>query len=337
VAELPWFPVYRDDWIGSPTVAAMLPEQEGALWRLLLTSWGDGSAEPSLPIDDQQLATLSKLGPRWKKLGGLVRAQFEERAGRLYNAKLSAVWGEQTAKHTKASDKARTAALAKAEKRRLEDAQRNTQGTTPRSASSPAPSRTSSTPSGAAPSTQNLESTALGSTPHGVESQEQVPAPGGALAPAGAAPRATGATNGNGKRPGPSRVTDVVAQLADAGVEAFGEPERELFPLTMPQIEERRKLLEDAYWAQLRERADTWLAKHPEQATELERQERAHLGFPQTGTLKPWQERSLREALLEAYRILPRTHPIPSCRTWVAEREADGELAARPAPEDDGP
>jgi uncharacterized protein YdaU (DUF1376 family) len=344
VAELPWFPVYRDEWIGSPTVAAMLPEQEGALWRLLLTSWGDGSVEPSLPADDQQLATLSKLGPRWKKLGGLVRAQFEEREGRLYNRKLSAVWVEQTAKHAKASDKARVAALAKAEKQRREaaekEAQRNAQGTPartpPGSASSSAPSRTPSSTSGSARSTQNLEGTAPDSTPDGVESQEHVPAPDGALAPAGAAPRATGATaNGNGHGTLPRAA--VIAKLEEMGLPGttwVEQPARQA--LSVPELAERRRLLEDTYFAQLRQRAEAWFARHPAETAAMERAVREARGFPVDGELAGLKAGVVREDLLEAWRELPRRNPIPSCGAWVAEREAAGALSTS-APEDQTP
>lgn len=97
--NLYWFPAYVDKWLSSPAIGMMLPEQEGAYWRLLLNCWGDGSAEPSLPVDDAKLAQMSRLGRRWVKLGGLVREQFDERDGRLYNAKLSEVWHEQQLKH----------------------------------------------------------------------------------------------------------------------------------------------------------------------------------------------------------------------------------------------
>lgn len=115
MAELHWFPAYVDKWLSSAAVAMMLPEQEGAYWHLLTVMWGKGKVEPSLPDDDAALAQMSRLGKRWKKLGPLVRAQFQSRDGRLYNAKLSEVWLEQTRKHDSAA--ARGAAGGNARKK----------------------------------------------------------------------------------------------------------------------------------------------------------------------------------------------------------------------------
>lgn len=113
LSDLKWFPVYIADWLSSSAVSSMLPEQEGAFFRLLLIAWGNGDKEPSLPIDDESLARTSRLGRRWAKLGAVVRSQFIERDGRLYNVKLSAVWEEQQAKHAAAVKKARHAANAR--------------------------------------------------------------------------------------------------------------------------------------------------------------------------------------------------------------------------------
>lgn len=92
MAELHYFSFYAPDWLSSPSILAMLPEQEGAFIRLLATAWGNGDAEPSLPDDNRALASMSRLGAKWKKLGPAIRAQFTERDGKLYNAKLSEVW-----------------------------------------------------------------------------------------------------------------------------------------------------------------------------------------------------------------------------------------------------
>lgn len=117
MAELHWFPVFVADWLTSDEITLMLPEQEGAFFRLLLRAWGKGVAEPSIPSDDASLATLSRLGKRWGKLGPLIRAQFEERDGRLYNAKLSEVWNEQQTKHGQAVVRGQNSAKARADKR----------------------------------------------------------------------------------------------------------------------------------------------------------------------------------------------------------------------------
>jgi uncharacterized protein YdaU (DUF1376 family) len=121
VAELYWFPAFVADWLGSSAISMMLPEQEGAYWRLLNLAWGNGAVEPSLPDDDDALAQMSRLGKRWAKLGPLVRAQFKSRGGRLYNAKLSGVWHDQQEKHEKAVVRASAGGKAKAAKRRTKN------------------------------------------------------------------------------------------------------------------------------------------------------------------------------------------------------------------------
>lgn len=118
MAELHYFSFFVPDWLSSPAIAAMLPEQEGAYVRLLIISWGNGSVEPSLPVDDATLAKLSRLGGRWKKLGPLVRAQFQERDGRLYNAKLTEVWNQCQENHRVAVARASKGGKAKAENAR---------------------------------------------------------------------------------------------------------------------------------------------------------------------------------------------------------------------------
>jgi uncharacterized protein YdaU (DUF1376 family) len=117
-AELPWFPVFVADWLGSTAISMMLPEQEGAYWRLLNLSWANGNDEPSLPSDDAALGQMSRLGSRWRKLGPLVRAQFVERDGKLYNERLSAVWRDQQEKHAMIVAKASAGGRAKAALRR---------------------------------------------------------------------------------------------------------------------------------------------------------------------------------------------------------------------------
>lgn len=105
MAELHWFPFYAKDWRTSNAVRAMTPEQRGAYVELLVAAWSDGEDEPSLTADDTALAGLSGLGARWKKAGTIVRAQFVERGGRLYNGKLSEVWADQQKKHQQAVER----------------------------------------------------------------------------------------------------------------------------------------------------------------------------------------------------------------------------------------
>ncbi len=113
-AELHWFPFFVKDWLSSPARMAMLPEQRGAYFDLLAIAWGNGEQEPFLPNDDATLSALSGLGRRWRKLGPLVRAQFTDRDGCLYNAKLSSVWFKQHDKHERAVQRAAAGGRAKA-------------------------------------------------------------------------------------------------------------------------------------------------------------------------------------------------------------------------------
>lgn len=114
MADLHWFPMYSEKWLGSAAINQMLPEQEGAYCRLLNVMWlAAGDGEPHLPTDDDALAQMSRLGKRWKKLGPLIRAQFNERDGLLYNTRLSEVWREQQLRHAKAVERGRRGGKAK--------------------------------------------------------------------------------------------------------------------------------------------------------------------------------------------------------------------------------
>lgn len=128
MAELHWFPFYAKDWLSSPARMAMLPEQRGAYMDLLAVAWGNGDVDPSLPADDSLLAGLSGLGQRWKRLGGLIRQQFTERDGLLYNAKLSEVWQEQQDKHAVAVTKGRKGGKTKARNRKPSSSSATAQG-----------------------------------------------------------------------------------------------------------------------------------------------------------------------------------------------------------------
>ncbi len=118
MADLYWFPFFAEAWLSSPARITMLPEQRGAYIDLLAIAWGNGQEPPSLPADDGALAALSGLTTRWKKLGGLVREQFTEAEGRLYNAKLSAVWNDQQARYAKLAKAGRRGGETKALKKR---------------------------------------------------------------------------------------------------------------------------------------------------------------------------------------------------------------------------
>lgn len=73
-ARPPAFQFYPADWLSSPNVMAMTPEQEGAYLRLLCCAWL--APDCGLPNDDSMLAVLSRLNGRWETEGLLVRNMF---------------------------------------------------------------------------------------------------------------------------------------------------------------------------------------------------------------------------------------------------------------------
>lgn len=120
-----------DAWLSSTAIAAMSAEQERAYLRLLLHMWKQDDC--GLPNDEELLAGLSTLGDRWATVGARVRAQFFEKDGRLYNARLLEEWGYQQEFHAKSKGKASTAAKTRWGRREQRD-------NSPGSASSNAPS-----------------------------------------------------------------------------------------------------------------------------------------------------------------------------------------------------
>lgn len=116
-ADLFWFPFFAKDWLSSPARMAMTPAQRGAYIDLLAVAWGNGDVEPSLSLDPVVLAGLSGLGRDWKKLSPLLLAQFAERDGKLYNAKLSQVWKDAQERHGQAVERGKRSAKARADKR----------------------------------------------------------------------------------------------------------------------------------------------------------------------------------------------------------------------------
>jgi len=100
-----------DAWLSSTAIAAMSAEQERAYLRLLLHMWKQDDC--GLPDDEELLAGLSTLGERWATVGARVRAQFFEKDGRLYNARLLEEWGYQQQFHAKSKGKASAAAKAR--------------------------------------------------------------------------------------------------------------------------------------------------------------------------------------------------------------------------------
>ena len=59
--KTPAFQFYPGDWLSSPRVMLMTPEQEGAYVRLLCYDWSNDG----IPDDDRALSALSRLGEGW--------------------------------------------------------------------------------------------------------------------------------------------------------------------------------------------------------------------------------------------------------------------------------
>lgn len=88
--KAPAFQFYAKDWLSSAKVQLMPPEYEGGYIRLLAYCWDSGDC--SLPDDDEELATLSRLGQGWFNGGSkVVRRCFvphPDKPGFLTNEKL---------------------------------------------------------------------------------------------------------------------------------------------------------------------------------------------------------------------------------------------------------
>lgn len=95
----PSFPLYAANWLTGEATMAMLPEQEGPFIRLLCFAWL-GDPPCTIPNDDKVLAQVSKLGARWKRLGGAVKDQFAplpDDPTRLRNENLYQIYLEREA------------------------------------------------------------------------------------------------------------------------------------------------------------------------------------------------------------------------------------------------
>lgn len=111
----PAFQFYPGDWLSSPQVTLMTPEQEGAYIRLLCYAWADPDC--SIPDDDEVLAKLSRLGEGWFNGGSTVlRKCFQphfNQPGKLVNLRLL----EERKKQKEWREKSRIGGLRSAESR----------------------------------------------------------------------------------------------------------------------------------------------------------------------------------------------------------------------------
>jgi hypothetical protein len=83
VGKPPYFPTYVQETLSAPWLAAMRPEQLGAIFLLRMYQWDDPTC--SLPNDPGILRYLSRLGDRWDEFGpDIVRLAFKAEDGRIY-------------------------------------------------------------------------------------------------------------------------------------------------------------------------------------------------------------------------------------------------------------
>jgi uncharacterized protein YdaU (DUF1376 family) len=81
------FLFYVEDWLSSTAIDLVSAAEERGYLRLLLHSWKNPRC--GIPNDDRVLAHLSKLNKAWyRKSGAVLRAQFFEKDGYLYNERL---------------------------------------------------------------------------------------------------------------------------------------------------------------------------------------------------------------------------------------------------------
>lgn len=114
MAKSPAFQFYPNDWLSSPHVALMTPEQEGGYIHLLCYDW----ANDGIPDDDKLLAALSRLGEGWLNGGStVVKERFNQhptKAGFLTNRRLQEererqeIWREKSRQGGIVSGKTRT-------------------------------------------------------------------------------------------------------------------------------------------------------------------------------------------------------------------------------------
>ncbi len=101
--KLPFMPTYVSDILGSTKVREMVGFEPHVYLFLLAIQWsfkGEG-----LPTDDRRLAKLAGLSAEeWESVRGIIDTCFEERDGRLFNARCHELWEEKKAKVAQASE-----------------------------------------------------------------------------------------------------------------------------------------------------------------------------------------------------------------------------------------
>jgi uncharacterized protein YdaU (DUF1376 family) len=277
--SLQWFPVDAAQWM--LRTAKFSVEAKAAYMDLRCHAWlaiAHGDAPCTLPADDAQLARLTGLGARWKKVGAELLPLFERVGDRYLDRDLLATWNEQQAKHAKVVERASAGGKAKAARKH-----RFKQGT------GTAASTATSTPQAV-----------LDECSSSAELELEGAAEQSLTAHALLAPAPNGARSGDG----PPRA---------AGVKRSAPPE--------PSADELA--LVAAYYRWLGEQTDEFAAGNPDEFAQLEREERARMGFRPAKPLSAFEQRALRERLM--CRAQERNH-WPDEATWIADRIASGEM-----------
>lgn len=96
MSNLPYFPFYVNDWLGSTTITCLRPEHEGGFIRLLAHSWN----KPGCILTDnlEDLSSLSRLDSQ--ALATLLSKAFVKCEGGYYNRKIRAI-REEYESHSK--------------------------------------------------------------------------------------------------------------------------------------------------------------------------------------------------------------------------------------------
>lgn len=115
--DYPFFKLWVREWLTGQGTTSMTPEQKGGFMDLLCHAW---NAKPpcTLADDEAVFARLSGIGlPRWKKVGGLIRAQFVPAGeGRVMNPKQMEVYQEAANYSEQQSEAGRRGGRPKKEK-----------------------------------------------------------------------------------------------------------------------------------------------------------------------------------------------------------------------------
>jgi uncharacterized protein YdaU (DUF1376 family) len=93
-----WYPHVIDAWQASATVQAFTDAAYRGFHNLLMAQFQ--TEDGKLPADVAQLAKLSRMGPKWKRIADEVLPEFErDEAGRLFNRMQYKQWSEAHKRH----------------------------------------------------------------------------------------------------------------------------------------------------------------------------------------------------------------------------------------------